>query len=470
MMESQISNSESELLNPQNYYKFDNHGLVLADSIEDLLYDKFSNKKNRKKSVKVNELKSDIKNIFQKININNEIDNKIINNNDKKLKSIKNKGLNFINKDKKNNKNKTIKILININNKEKKKIEINSNTINSKKILYGNKNNIKSHIFYQHKINYKGLIPKKERLFITKTFKKKQSNKIKIISLPNSKKCYFTKKNKIIKKITNIPLKNVINNYYFCTKEKSISNSKKQKVYKMALRPDMIKNKEIDNSKNNNSPKIIIKIKNPSNTLHKYANNNFKTHLSRNLGKSKSCQKMKYNSVDKKEIKPLRIQSKKKIKNINKKRFTNIPFLKNKEIINAVYSKKQENFFYNTLNKKKNYSLNLNRNLRLKNISKSQNIIKTKSLGPEFNFISNVKHKLLNSQDKEKKIKRKKIRKLSSRNDGKLKSNLCPIKNRELNEKKDNNLKQKNNIRNNSLNKFSIITHFEFPAIDSYFY
>ena len=36
-MENQSNNSNSELINPENNYKFDNYGIVMADSIEDLL-------------------------------------------------------------------------------------------------------------------------------------------------------------------------------------------------------------------------------------------------------------------------------------------------------------------------------------------------------------------------------------------------------------------------------------------------
>ena len=176
----------------------------------------------------------------------------------------------------------------------------------------------------------------------------------------------------------------------------------------------------------------------------------------------------------------MKIHRKKKIKKlkninnniyINKKEFTDIPFMKNKEIINAVnnYSINKENLFSYNLNKRKNYAFNLHRNLRLKNISKSQNIVKTKSLGPEFNIIKILKNKLLNSQKEEKNMKRKILRMFSNINDNRIKNDLLTIKNKEINEKKYNILNQQNNTRNNSLNQFSI-AHFEFPAIDSYFY
>ena len=43
-MESQDENSISKISSKDNYYRFDNYGNVLADSIEDLLYDKYTTK------------------------------------------------------------------------------------------------------------------------------------------------------------------------------------------------------------------------------------------------------------------------------------------------------------------------------------------------------------------------------------------------------------------------------------------
>jgi hypothetical protein len=43
-MESQDNNSISIISIKDNYYRFDNYGNVMADSIEDLLYDKYNPK------------------------------------------------------------------------------------------------------------------------------------------------------------------------------------------------------------------------------------------------------------------------------------------------------------------------------------------------------------------------------------------------------------------------------------------
>ena len=49
-MENDCSSSDSEIINPENNYKFDNYGIVMADSIEDLLYDKYNHKRHGHKS------------------------------------------------------------------------------------------------------------------------------------------------------------------------------------------------------------------------------------------------------------------------------------------------------------------------------------------------------------------------------------------------------------------------------------
>ena len=52
-MDRSLNNSNSEI-NSQNKYKFDNYGIVMADSIEDLLYDKYNERKKRKNKKKKN--------------------------------------------------------------------------------------------------------------------------------------------------------------------------------------------------------------------------------------------------------------------------------------------------------------------------------------------------------------------------------------------------------------------------------
>ena len=65
-MESQDNNSISEISKKDNNYKFDNYGNVMADSIEDLLYDKYTAKNNYRED-------SDIKNKELKDNNSNNI-------------------------------------------------------------------------------------------------------------------------------------------------------------------------------------------------------------------------------------------------------------------------------------------------------------------------------------------------------------------------------------------------------------
>ena len=74
-METQ--NSNSEIISPENNYKFDNYGIVMADSIEDLLYDKYHNRRKRKS--KTNGLSNDSSEIIDHENtIENDIKKSLI--------------------------------------------------------------------------------------------------------------------------------------------------------------------------------------------------------------------------------------------------------------------------------------------------------------------------------------------------------------------------------------------------------
>ena len=112
---SEISSSSNEI-NSQNNYKYDKYGFIQVDSIEDLLYDKFNcymNNKNREFNSIISKRK--IKRTF---GINNT-----------------------------RNKDKSMKLVLNINNKEKKIYKINpfeSKSIDSIKNKESNNNIIKS--------------------------------------------------------------------------------------------------------------------------------------------------------------------------------------------------------------------------------------------------------------------------------------------------------------------------------------
>ena len=65
------------------------------------------------------------------------------------------------------------------------------------------------------------IIPKANMNFITKTYDNTgKKKKAKILTWPNSTLCYFYKNNKIIHMNIQIPLQNVTNKNYFCTKQK----------------------------------------------------------------------------------------------------------------------------------------------------------------------------------------------------------------------------------------------------------
>ena len=123
-------------------------------------------------------------------------------------------------------------------------------------------------------------IPKTNREFITKTYEKEDTkiNKKGIISWPNSTICYFNRSNKIINVNIHIPLQNVINRNYFCTKE--IINSDKMDKNEL-LENNVNNNKEINEGDSNN---IVIQIEN---SAYKYGKINIKTR-SGNKSNSKS--------------------------------------------------------------------------------------------------------------------------------------------------------------------------------------
>ena len=392
-----------------------------------------------------------------------------------------------------------------------------------------------------HDINFNKIIPKKGRIFITKTYTYKKKDKDnynnKIMSLPYLSKCFFIKNKKIINVRTVIALQNVINNKYFCTKEIINRLDNRKKVYirklKSKKKTDTINNNlddeqssyeqenneqknnekieksdndsiELDIGKHNNSPNIIIKIINPLNSSYKYSKINIKTKSPNNIYKSKSCHKIIYNDNNEKKraqkkepyliniIKDnkkniFRMSNKKKIKKIknlnnnhnnryeNKKRSAEFKCLKNKEIVSALNNSSKYKLkcpACMTLNKKQQFGDKIYRNLRLKdkNMSKSGKNFKIKSLKADFNFNNSIKNRLLMPKKEEDNIQSKKIQKYNNIIDKDIKNHLFPQSNKIINDKRNNNLKQKNNISSNSMKKNSKCTHIEFPVIDSYFH
>ena len=106
MNEQSESESSSVQVNSQNNYKYDKYGFVLVNSIEDLLYDKFNYYTGKELDI--------IKNKKGK-NDNGNINRNYINNPIKRGKRTK------------ENIDKSMKIVLNINNKEKKIFKINPN-------------------------------------------------------------------------------------------------------------------------------------------------------------------------------------------------------------------------------------------------------------------------------------------------------------------------------------------------------
>ena len=411
MNEQSESSSSSIQVNSRNNYKYDKYGFVLVNSIEDLLYDKFNDQdKKEKKENKTQKTKKHNRNHY-------------------------NSGRNYQNLFK-NRDDKTVKIVLNINNKEKKEFKINPNdsrsiesmTIKEKETDTKNDNKIKNIIkektnkrsnkkdneikensdddeftfceeenekginkkkkinkdgvnsqgeeeeenendlnetdinrkklgmkslkqiktkkkFYHYsqpilspcymtkirKMNHniKQAIPKGNRTFITKTYEndkkeKEKKNKKLILTWPNSSICYFNRSNKIINVNIHIPLQNVTNKNYFCTKE--IIDSNKIKLLKRDSKSISDANKEPSN--------IIIKIVNPDVSSYRYGKINIKTGSDKN---SKSKNKSYVFKIK-------QTKGKNNLKNIlfnSKDPLTRSKCLKNKEIIKALKKKKK---------------------------------------------------------------------------------------------------------------------------------
>ena len=92
-MENEDNHSISQISNKENNYKFDNYGVVMADSIEDLLYDKYLRRNNpmEKMNSKKIPISSSSSVIEKKENDDDITESKNISHEDNNEKSIKNK-------------------------------------------------------------------------------------------------------------------------------------------------------------------------------------------------------------------------------------------------------------------------------------------------------------------------------------------------------------------------------------------
>jgi hypothetical protein len=156
------------------------------------------------------------------------------------------------------------------------------------------------------------IIPKTNRTFFTKTYDtNKKKNRTKILTWPNSTLCYFYKNNKIIHMNIQIPLQNVINKNYFCTKQITHTNEKNL-VPKTPVSPV--------------SPNVVIKIINPENSPYKYGKINIKARSGKNS-----------NSIQKTYL--FKIRENKKNKNILSDKLSKSNCFRNVEIIKALNKK-----------------------------------------------------------------------------------------------------------------------------------
>ena len=171
--------------------------------------------------------------------------------------------------------------------------------------------------------NIKRAVPKSNRVFITKTYENdnKEKNK-KILTWPNSTICYFNRSNKIINVNIHIPMQNVINRNYFCTKE-IVDSNKLKYVDKKRLSKNSLEDEDSNN--------IIIKIINPEKSPFKYGKINIKTGSGK---KSASKSKSYVFKIHGSKVKKYLFK--------NNSALSRSRCLKNKEIRNAFNSKKSK--------------------------------------------------------------------------------------------------------------------------------
>ena len=423
MLEPSEGSNKSNQINSQNNYKYDQYGFVLVNTIEDLLYDRFNNhmendyndnnnkkdkkyngncndlernsksidinKKSRKyndksmrlvlkinnkdrkafriypndsrsiESITLKEKESDIKNNYTKGSSRKKKDlKKYGNKKDENKKSSKKKrkrvyGDNNENNDEftfceeeneedsYNNKSKRKKIMKKKTRKKetespledeedeeeddyeeeesdteinrKKKLGILSRPILSQCIMTKTRMSESENSL---------VIPKSNMNFITKTYENSGKKKrAKILTWPNSTLCYFYKNNKIIHMNIQIPLHNVVNKNYFCTKQITDTNDK-------LLLP-----------KTPVSPNVVIKIINPENSPYKYGKINIKARSGKNSSPIQKTYLFKIRGNKPKKDSQDKLSKSNCFKNVeiikalNKKKKTKTKSKKKKEII-----------------------------------------------------------------------------------------------------------------------------------------
>ena len=330
-------------------------------------------------------------------------------------------------------------------------------------------------------------VPKSSREFITKTYENERNKKI--LTWPNSSICYFNRTNKIINVNIHIPMQNVTNKNYFCTKEIIDSHNIKN-----------IQNKRLskNSSLNKDSSNIIIKIVNPENSPFKYGKINIRTGSGKNSNsKNKSYVFKIRGNHDKKNVKKMLFK--------NNSALSRSKCLKNKEIRSALNIKKSKS---KSRGKKKKLSpecITLKRRRRFGD-KIYKKIMKKKALYNPQEYQISIKTKFRNNlldnyksfknnekKEEEKMVRNNSMNRFDLNNINKNKILLYPYIKKTINDENfknrsiplisdqrgnpgfntigkynlyyTNNLKIKSNNNNNYNNDFQ-----NFPAINSYFH
>ena len=384
------SNNQNKDLNKDNESNHDNNKDKIMDNkekIKDKNIDE--NNYNQNEIIEKNIMKKD----HNENNENNEKynkDNGANKNEEINLKEINSK-YNNINKEQiiidknfnniSNNKNITNEDENNKNNYENNSSKSYNIDILNKKEIFNQKikqdtNNVIT--FKENNIKY-NLLPKKKRLYITKKYIniKKTNKKIitNYINLPISSNSYYSKYNLIISKFPPIK-KSIINNFYFCTK---------QKINKE-------KNKDLDNNnyiktKINNTLTAITKskINNKKNT-YEFDLNNI-SHISKNESKQFKNRLENNDKINKEELFSFDSSIAFKEYETTKNNKLNSPYKLNNfiSLSNEKNNSKEKNSLSDLFLNKKNTTSNF-RKLKIKKINLiNKNKIRKNTPLPSFN-------------------------------------------------------------------------------------
>ena len=366
-MEIQNESSNSEIISPENNYKFDNYGIVVANSIEDLLYDKYRRKKHKNRTTII--IKNKLRDNFFELSENDsKISNKRKNSSSNKSDNYmsfnpnennysSNQNSNFISilddsefKERAISHNISLEYQTNIKSNNDENID-NENNINNNKDINKNNNkeknlnNNKDKKIKKKKDNNENSKANNNKDNNIKNLNNKEDNNIKNKTNNNNDKYINNQNDKDTNKNNSIKinkLKMIRSKEFQINRNNNNNNKEQNKKIKIILNIDdkeekeieidphgnnLIKNININNNKiksgEENSDNLVINNKNENNNLKKEneeskindsneLNNNFsgttidKNNHSKRILKNKKNEKKFNNVEDKKDFKNIK--------------------------------------------------------------------------------------------------------------------------------------------------------------------